>query len=444
MSDHPKSTELKALLRGELPPQQMRVVVAHLLKGCRKCRSEMAPLMGALFAWAGTGAEPQPDAARDAAYDVALDHAFESALHVAKEELAPITLDEQAPTPRAEQDRVAESELAACAALLEHSRARRHDDPARMIDWARKAAEAADALSIEMCGAARVADARALAWAELANAHRVGSNLREAETLMMKAFALRAEGTGNDLLAARLFDLKASLLDEQLRSAEAIGLLDAVHDIYLRHGDRHNAGRAMISKAMQFAHIYDFETSNDFLVEGNGMIDPERDPHLALIVVHNLAGNLMELGRLREARELLRNNLWRYRQVGGKLDRLKLIGLCGRIDAGLGSLPRAERELTEAKRGFDEIGLHYWSALAALDLGTVQLQGGRPADARAMAEEAIRLFRDAGVGREELTALAMLGQAVEIGAGATVFESVARFMRRVKHDPTARFALGQS
>jgi hypothetical protein len=72
-------------------------------------------------------------------------------------------------------------------------------------------------------------------------------------------------------------------------------------------------------------------------------LDESRDPVLYLQAIHNEVYLLVDLERYPEARLLLWSNLGRYERHGGMIDRLKLRGLWGLINAGMGKLDEAAR-----------------------------------------------------------------------------------------------------
>jgi tetratricopeptide (TPR) repeat protein len=89
-----------------------------------------------------------------------------------------------------------------------------------------------------------VADIRARAAAELANAYRVKENHREALRMFCEAERWREQGTGDLSLAARFYILRGSLWGDQRRFKEALDDLTAARDLYEQLGEQHLAGRA--------------------------------------------------------------------------------------------------------------------------------------------------------------------------------------------------------
>src|SRR5689334_4414271 len=47
--NHPSATELERFLLGEMEPRRAAPVIAHLLRGCDRCRQQMSPLASSLF-----------------------------------------------------------------------------------------------------------------------------------------------------------------------------------------------------------------------------------------------------------------------------------------------------------------------------------------------------------------------------------------------------------
>ena len=80
----------------------------------------------------------------------------------------------------------------------------------------------------------------------------------------------------------------------QRRFPEALSLLDAVYTLYERHGDRSNAGRAMISKGLYTGYGNDPERAIQLLIAGLEMM-------LGQIFLVTLVAGLVSLWRPGEA-----------------------------------------------------------------------------------------------------------------------------------------------
>lgn len=333
--------------------------------------------------------------------------------------------------------------LPAYEAFLARSWSLRHDDPEEMVRLALFATLIAGRLDPKVHGPEVVKDLECRAWAELGNAYRVADDLDAADFALGRAAELSLEGTRDELLEARLFDLQASLHGARRSFAAALQTLDVVHEVYIRHGDLHMAGRAIIKKGIYSGLsglANDLEEAIRLLQRGLAMIDAEREPRLALSAVHNTAFFLVGCGRYREARALVWQNLPLYEEHGGQLHRVKLQGLRGLICAGLGELDRAEEYLAAARRGFEEAGVRYHAAIAGLDLAVVWLRQGRRKEARELVLDCVRVFLELRIHREALAAVLVLQRAFEKGLEAGALLDKAReFLRRIEQDPTLTF-----
>ncbi|HEX3129069.1 MAG TPA: hypothetical protein VH394_17175 [Thermoanaerobaculia bacterium] len=434
MAEHPSLEQLQDFLLGRLDGAGARAMVTHLLKGCALCRAAMREVFTSRPA--------------TSVYDEPIDRAFAAhrwhgtkALQArarAREALARIEaggIEMLAEAPRELKG------VAGCEALLERSWALRHEDPGKMLELANFATMIADRLSPRHHGKRQVADLRCRAWSALGNAYRVADDLDSAEWALGRATELQLQGTGDELLAVRLLDLRASLYGAQRRLPAALDALEGVYAIHKRRGDDHLAGRALIKKGIYTGHSNKPQEAVELLYDGLALIDQDRDPQLALSAVHNIAIFLVECGQFRKARNLSFMNRWRYKRHGGTIEKVKFRWLLGLIDAGLGNLAAAEAALDEARQGLQEANLHYHSALAGLDLASILLRQSRSDDARTVVLEATEVFLKLRIEREALGAIVMLRQVFDAGVAAqALLDDSIQFLRRVQHDPTLTFS----
>lgn len=326
-----------------------------------------------------------------------------------------------------------------CESLIARSQACRYDAPERMVLLAERAVSVAEELDPMEYGPELTADLRARALAELANAYRVADDYESAERAMRSAAEWSARGTRDPLLLARIMDLTASLRGGQRRMTEALALLDSVFAIYASHGDRHNAGRALISKGVFVGSSSDAEQAVALLSSGLAMIQPAADPKLVLSVVHNLVGFLADCRQFRQAQRLLRLSRRVYFAEGDHVNLTKLRWLEGRIEAGLGRLDAAEEDFLHVRQDLQQTGLDYQAALVSLDLATVWLRQGKVAETRSLVEELVATFRARRIAREALAALLLLKESFETEAGTQLelLRAVAGFLDRARHSLAA-------
>lgn len=329
-----------------------------------------------------------------------------------------------------------------CESLIASSRDCRYHDPEKMVMLAERAVSVAEGLDPMQYGPEMVADMKARSLAELANAHRVSDNLEAAERIMRRAIEASAHGTQDPLLLARLMDLTASLLGAQRKFQEALSLLDTVYVLYERHGDRHNAGRALLSKGLYCGYSNDAEQAVRLVSAGLAMIDPAADPKLVLSAVHNLIGFLADSGRFRQARRLLRQSRQAYFAEGDRLALLKLQWLQGRIAAGLGQLRLAEKSFLWVKRELEQAGLGYHAALVSLDLAIVWLRRGKAGSTRRLIEEMVTLFQARGIAREALAALLLLKESftADDADSLELLNAVREYLKKLETRPRFKAA----
>lgn len=326
-----------------------------------------------------------------------------------------------------------------CESLIARSQACRYDAPERMVLLAERAVSVAEELDPLEYGPELTADLRARALAELANAYRVADDYESAERAMRSAVERASRGTRDPLLLARVMDLTASLRGGQRRMSEALGLLDTVFEIYESHGDRHNAGRSLISKGVFVGCSSDAEQAVTLLSAGLAMIQPAADPKLVLSAVHNLVGFLADCRRFRQAQRLLRLSRRVYFAEGDHVNLIKLRWLEGRIESGLGRLDLAEEAFTHVRRELETAGLEYHAALASLDLAAVWLRQGKTFETRCLVEELVATFRTRRIAREALAALLLLKESFETEAETQLelLHAVAGFLDRARHSLAA-------
>lgn len=440
MSVHPTPAELDAVLQGGLSSERRKAVFAHLLTGCEPCRAAVARGRRSLLA------PPPLTLQEDVAYEAAIDRAFEKAFRLerrlrrdrSRPEDASL-LDAGGPVIVAEGGAPHLPEIDQFQALLARSWAVRHENPRAMVSLARCALVVAESLDARLHGSRRVADLHARAWGELANALRTADDLEESAIAFEKAFDCLREGTGDELLEARLRDLRASFHGARRSFDRAFQELDAVQSLYRRLGDDHLAGRALVKKAIYVHYAGRPEEAIGINEEAMASIDEAREPGLASVALHNQLWFLVACGRLAEAKELLPRGGSRLREVGRVLA-IKLRWLEGQIDAGLGDWESAGKALLEARAALEEAGMVFHAALAALDLALLRMRQGRPRETAALVEEAVGVFTALRIPREALGAVLLLEQAFAMRkATVTLLESAVEFLRRSEGDPEARY-----
>ena len=436
---HPRPAELEGFLLGQLAPREASRVVAHLLTGCASCRKQMEPLAGVVLTPSHVPDEPVEVGSE---YDFPLFRAFAAARRYAASlarERREVERDREDPTlrevprPEAKGDGAsAERDWDRCEQILARCRELRQGGIEDRMDAASLAVGLAERISPSLRGPRKLADLQARAWAERGNARRVADDLPGAETDLAAALERAHQGTGDPRLLARLLDLTASLRTDQRMFEEAAQLLDWVYRIYWALGESHEAGRSLISKSNTALYALDLEEATRLLGQGLSLIDVDREPGLVLVAVHNLLLHLIETDEIQQADRLLRQSRELHAAYGGKMERLKLRWLDGRIAFKLGEQIRAEEAFSEVRAGFEEFGLLYDMALVSLELAEVWLEQGRTPEIRTLLDETVAIFQARGIRREAIAALLMLREAVERErATAVLLHTVASELQRL-------------
>lgn len=449
--DHPTRETLEGFLRSSLPAPQVKATLAHLLS-CDRCHEDLEPL--ATVMWKPDSApEPILSPEEEAAYDASISAAFTMALgrerdlgserEVAERKLAEILRD-----PRSAEALLSETSLAPtwglCEVLLEKSRELRQTDRAAMLRLAVLARHVADRLDPAVYGRERRTDLQARVWAELSNAWRLSDDLSQAEAAMACARDLRLRGTGDPLLFARIADLRASLLSDQRRFAEAFRMLDAARVVHERFGDPHEVGRLTIMKGLYKGYAGDTEEGLQLLARGLSLVDRERDDRLVFYTLHNILLLRVELGEFEEARLQLERMRPLYAAEATWLALVNLRRIEGQIAAGLGRLEEAEALFLSTREELDRAGLGYEASLVSLNLAEVRLQQGKTAQVRSLVAELVMAFRALGVGREAMVAVVLLRDAVEQDqVTLEVLRQVAGALWRLPGQPASRASLDE-
>jgi tetratricopeptide (TPR) repeat protein len=333
---------------------------------------------------------------------------------------------------------------ALCRQLLSASEDRIFDLPAESLELARLAQELAERLEASEPPTAPVSVAgelRFLATLQVANALRVTGELTQAEELFHAVRGLLRELGEPPHLEAELLYLEASLHTDQRRFSRALASIDRALERYRNTRRRERRCEALIKKG----HILlTWETRVGSALrafqEAVPLLDPQRQPRLLVICLHNLILGLNRLGYTIAARSLLGEVKDLHLRLGDRANLLKLRWVEGQLDMELGRLDSAERAFAEARDGFVDLELPYQAALVCLDLAEVYLQQSRSYKLRQLAVEMFPIFQSRHLHREALAALIVFREAVAVqGADQELIREIAAFLTQVQRNPKLRF-----
>lgn len=428
----------------------------HLESGCFSCHEEVFAMLEELLgeppeATEVTGAVLVPEAVAEDAYDAAISRALEGALRAMdlrsreKQKLpeALELLSQKGPQTFGHEAPLRLRGPAGVEALLQKSWEARFENPREMVLEAGLAATWAHGLDPKRYGGEFVQELRCRALIELGNAYRVAEELDQAQKTLDRADRLMVEALEDglemdEMLALRLCDIQASLHADRRLFAESCEALDAIHVLHLQRGDQHLAGRALISKGAHKTSQGNTLEAEQLILRGLEMIEPEREPALVPVSLHNLLTLMVDRGDLRGARGILLRHRDQLTEAGGRINVLKLRAVEGRIAAGLGELEQAERIFREVAHRFQEEHLIYKAALASLELAVVLREMDREAESRASVLEAVEVFLRLGVDRVAVAAMLVLRKACEAGVTApALLRATIHFLTQAEDHPQA-------
>lgn len=274
----------------------------------------------------------------------------------------------------------------------------------------------------------------------VANAQRVGNDLRGAAASFATAWKLWRAGGGDTacgpLAGWRLRDLEASLLRDRRQFAAALEALEAV----LRGAPAGAKGRILLKKAATLEQAGDAKAAVATLDEAAPLVDAAGGARDRFGLRFNRIVLLCHLGRHGAAEDLLPELGELAAALENHLDLLRYVWLTGRVAAGLGRRDKARSVFEQARLEFAELKQGYDAALVGMELAILQLEEGRSAEVAALAEQMLCTFKALEVHREALAALGLFCQAVR---GGTATPELARrmldYLERARRDPQLRF-----
>jgi tetratricopeptide (TPR) repeat protein len=362
-------------------------------------------------------------------------------------ETAAALLEELAAQPGPERSELIRTEVRfhgvkLCDLLMAKCREAWSSDPLRAVELAALAVEIAERLDAGHYGEGLVADEKALAWAYLANASRVASDLRRAEEALAHAEEHQLQGE-DALVGAQILSFKASLWISQGRYADAARLLDQVVLVYREAKDRHLEGKALIQKATALGYAGSYREATRTVGQGLARVSLLEEPSLLVAGRHNLVYYLNESGKHWEALAVLRTTRAVYEEFGERLHLLRLRWLEGRIQRDLGLLSGAEAAFQEARAGFIERGIAFDAARVSLDLATVYLKQKRTSELKKLTAEMVPIFESRDVHQEALAALLLFRRAVDAEeVTVDLLQKISDYLQRARHNPGLRFEGG--
>ncbi len=443
---HPSAQTLSLLAGGAEVPEARR----HVEAGCVRCTTSLrsclaeerstlrARLGDAILGEAPPRAEALAELARRAlAYRMLLDAEREAA-GALFEALLSLPL-----SARLEQVRLDPryGSLGLAEALTAAARSEVFREPARAVELARLAIEVAERLAAAGYPRGLAVDAQALAWAALANAHRVSAELVEAELAMQAAKRCLADGSGHPVERAELQSLEGSLRIDQARFDEAVATLEEAAEFYRRDGNRMLEGKTLLKLGNAAGERGDLERAVSQLERSRALLAGEAAGELRLMAGQALVYWLLESDRTTEVREVFEELLAETEgSEPSRYLRHRLAWAGARIAWREGHFQRAERELVALRETYAERDEVFDQCLVSLDLAGLYLEQGRTGDIRELARALASVFASRRLHHQALAALLLFARAAEAErASASLVREIARYLRRARNNSYLAF-----
>lgn len=459
---HLTSEQFHRLLQWECTRGEAFEWLFHLMT-CAHCQHRLSSgfaggsaLLQKVFRRVGGEDLPRRDLAGDqrARYRRLLERLRRQGTAVLEErEAAPTLLAELADHPRAHRRLLLVNgrrfhRLGLAFAILDKARVLWHEDPQGACRWAEDCLLLIEHLAAEDYDPHMLRDVEGLAWAYRGNSQRILGQVTEAEKAFGHARRCFQAGSDDPSDRASLLSYEASLREIQGHTSRARDLLHQAQAAYRRLGDRRGQARIILQQAFLLHTEGDIDRAVTVLeglgslLSGNGgpwpsdsdLGWPEDDlADLRTLAIQNLAVYLADLERYREARCLL-PEIRRATRSAGRLARLRVQWLEGRIAAGEGQARRAGKLLELVRQAFIREGLGLETALVTLDLAALHLQTGDRRKARALAAEMLPLFLAQDVEREACATLLVFHRALrEDTASEALARQIGVHLRRRRH-----------
>lgn len=384
---HPSRALLAGYFRDELPSPRRRKISRHVTH-CPVCQRRLSQLERETETAAG--AVDYESAFRRIAETARSLKGIvdEEARHSAS--LLPELLQEP---PETQLERIASEPrfhaVKLCQLLQDRSRADWFQEPARSLESARLAVAVADHLNEVRYGSGLVAEARARSWAHLGNSYRINCNLSDAEEALSQA-AKHQRLSGDPLAESEILSFTASLRYLQGRGEESIVLLERAVVISREIGDRLREGRALVLKGKVLGDVGRYPEALRVLRKARMRIDPESEPELAFIALHNLVTELLQVDRPVEAKQMLARQF--HLTSGSRRLQAKFQWLDALISERLGRSEEAQSILWKIREDFDDQQLPLDWAQVSLDLASSLISEGNPSEGRRLVEEVIPIL----------------------------------------------------
>jgi tetratricopeptide (TPR) repeat protein len=292
--------------------------------------------------------------------------------------------------------------------MIAMARERRGEEPRESVQFAHLAVSAAEAYV--RAGGEDGDDARALAWAELGNAHRICGDLRRAGIAFDHARG-RMRHSSDPLVRAEVYSLEASYRDYRREFVIADRLLRRAVRLERRLGTKDAVVKLQIQRAEIARRTQRYSEAIETLIPALRSIDARRFPRLAVVGIHNLSYCLLQIGALQEGLAILRRFRPAYIAFADPRLRARRAWLEAKALGWAEDLDESEMLLRAVLERFAELDCPYEVAIVHLDLAEICIAQNRWTDVEKIAAALLTICNASGVDTEGIAAIQLLKEA---------------------------------
>lgn len=424
---HVRAEQLEGLGRDELPPEERKRVVRHLLAGCESCLAAARRLFFPAEEADYSDVLRRIDlAAVLARNDVEVERRLGAEIWA--EVLRPLDAGGRLLAVRNEPGfccwGLHERVLQEAAQVVRKA-------PVEAVDLAHLALVIAEALDERAYGEERIQDCRAAAWSALGNAKRLAGDFFGAQDALDAAEEALGRGTGDPLEKANAISIRASLQNDLGDPEGATAALRRAIRLALTVGARHLAARFTLQQSSCIGWT-DPELGLRLASDGLRLLGTTDDLHLELVGRHLLALCNHEIGEVEEARAILETYRYLYARQSDVFWSGRRLDLEARITRSEGDLATAERLFRELVELYAGAHFDFDLALATLDLAETLSVQARWEEAAEILGALQPVLRHWNLNGDLLRSWAILREGLERGmAQADSFRSLVMALRRL-------------
>lgn len=251
--------------------------------------------------------------------------------------------------------------------LLQAAQVAARSDRARAADLCRVALGIIRALRGGLTPLRVQADLRALARAEVANAHRIAERFKTATRTLRVAADLAKLGTGDLRVRARLLDVQGSLLRSLNDPTGARRVLGRAAVLYRRVGDAHGYVRVLLHAAIAYHHEGAPNTALRVAARAAETLRTHSFPDLEFALAHNTMVFLEDDGQ-HEAALFIWPSIEPLYLGRGVLLEARGQWVRAKMEMSRGNFAEAAQLLEAVRHTFLLQNLHYDAALVGVEL----------------------------------------------------------------------------